>query len=194
MGLREQKKLATRDALSSAAWHMMVEQGIEAVTPESVAEVAGVSPRTFRNYFASREEAILDEMVRRGSSILDEIGARPADEPLWDCLMAVLPDVALIGSREDFAVMMRVCQENPAMLAQHLVVFERSEAALVEVIAQRTGTDAKDDLAPRLVAATTLAVVRTAIEVWAQTQTDTTLADLIREGLAQLRAGLPLAS
>lgn len=51
VSLRERKKLATRAALSHAAWSLMVERGLEAATPEAIAEAADVSPRTFRNYF-----------------------------------------------------------------------------------------------------------------------------------------------
>ncbi|MET9501999.1 hypothetical protein ABZY42_09725 [Streptomyces sp. NPDC006622] len=40
MSLRQRKKLATRSALSHAAWSLMAEQGLDAATPEAVAEAA----------------------------------------------------------------------------------------------------------------------------------------------------------
>src|SRR5215208_6054924 len=77
LGLRERKKLATREALSHAAWRLMVQRGLDAVTPEAIAEAAQVSPRTFRNYFASREEAIIDGLIQSGrATITDDIRAR----------------------------------------------------------------------------------------------------------------------
>jgi AcrR family transcriptional regulator len=193
VGLRERKKLATRVALSHAAWSLMVEHGLDAVTPEAIAEAADVSPRTFRNYFASREEAILDELVRRASSLTDGVRARPASEPVWDSLVHVLPTVVagIVGERRDIVVLMRAIKCDPAMQAQHLVTFERGHQLLVETIAERTGTDAERDLAPRLLAAATAVVLRTSIEMWAEGKTDAALTDLIHESLAQLRAGLP---
>ncbi|HVQ96374.1 MAG TPA: TetR/AcrR family transcriptional regulator [Mycobacteriales bacterium] len=196
MGLRERKKLATRAALSQAAWSLMVEHGLDAVTPEAIAEAVDVSPRTFRNYFTSREEAILDELVRRAASVTEAIRARPASEPVWDSLEHVLPTVVagLVGGRRDIVVLMSAIKCDPAMQAQHLVTFERGHQLLVEAMAERTGTDAERDLAPRLLAAATAVVLRTSMEMWADGKTDATLPDLIQESLAQLRAGLPLGT
>ncbi|MEN3362193.1 MAG: hypothetical protein V7637_6175 [Mycobacteriales bacterium] len=196
LGLRERKKLATRAALSHAAWSLMVEHGLDAVTPEAIAEAADVSPRTFRNYFASREEAILDELVRRASSVTESVRARPESEPVWDSLAHVLPTVVagLVSERRDIVVLMHAIKCDPAMQAQHLVTYERGHQLLVEAIAERTGTDAQRDLAPRLLAAAVAVVLRTSIEMWAEGSTDTALPDLIQEALAQLRAGLPLGN
>jgi AcrR family transcriptional regulator len=193
VGLRERKKLATRAALSDAAWSLLAEQGMDAVTPEAVADAVGVSPRTFRNYFASREEAIVDGMVQRSKAIVEGLRARPAREPIWDSLVQVLPDATteIVGKRKDMVVLMRETRADPAMLAQHLAAFEHNDRLLVETIADRTGTDAGRDLAPRLLAASVGLAIRTSIELWTETDTNT-LPDLVRESLALMRAGLPL--
>ncbi len=191
--LRERKKLATRAALSRAAWSLMVEQGLDAATPEAIAAAVDVSPRTFRNYFASREEAILDGLVRSGTSLLDAMRARPVEEPPWDSLTQVLPSFAAqyVGQRDNIAVLMRVVGEQPSMRAQHLVTYEQADQQLAELFAERTGTDAERDLTPRLLAAAAAAVLRTSMEMWAKGDTDVALPDLVREGLLQVRAGLP---
>ena len=56
-GLRETKKAATRTALSRAAAEIALMEGPEAFTVAAIAAAAGVSPRTFHNYFPSREDA-----------------------------------------------------------------------------------------------------------------------------------------
>lgn len=194
LGLRERKKLATRAALSHAAWSLMVEHGLGAVTPEAVAEAVVVSPRTFRNYFASCEEAILYGLVRHAESISEAIRSRPPDESVWDSLGQVLPSIVtgFVGERGDLVVLMRAVRDNPAMLAQHLVTFERAHWLLTEVIAERTGTDVDRDLAPRLLAAVAGVALRISLETWAEGATDLAPPDLVRDSLAQLRAGLPL--
>jgi AcrR family transcriptional regulator len=53
-GLREQKKQATRDALRAAALRLALERGPDNVRVDDIAEAAGVSPRTYNNYFSSR--------------------------------------------------------------------------------------------------------------------------------------------
>lgn len=46
-------------AIHEAAVHLIVEQGFAASTVEAIAEAAGVSRRTFFNYFPSKEDAVL---------------------------------------------------------------------------------------------------------------------------------------
>ena len=55
-GMRERKKLATRKALSAAALRLAREHGPQNVRVDDIAEAAGVSPRTYNNYFSSREQ------------------------------------------------------------------------------------------------------------------------------------------
>lgn len=56
---REQKKLLTRQALHDAARTSVLEKGLGAVTVEEICAAAGVSPRTFFNYFPSKAAATL---------------------------------------------------------------------------------------------------------------------------------------
>lgn len=191
--LRERKKLATRAAMSRAAWSLFIDHGIDAVTPEAVAEAVDVSPRTFRNYFSSREEAIVDGIVQRSGALVEALRTRPVDEPVWDSLEQVLPDTTttVVPDRDKLVVLMRLRRENPAFMAQYHAVFERRGRLLAETIADRTGTDVDRDLAPRLLAATVTTAVETSIALWAEGRTDRTLPDLVRESLTQLRAGIP---
>jgi hypothetical protein len=69
--------------------------------------------------------------------------------------------------------------------------FADIERELVQVIADRTGTEAQRDLYPHLLAATVGVAMRTALELWAQCGIDAEPADLVREAFAQMRAGLP---
>ncbi|WP_414120906.1 TetR/AcrR family transcriptional regulator [Corynebacterium nuruki] len=57
--LREQKKEETRRALSRAAAELLLAEGNEGMTVAAIAERAGVSTRTFHNYFPRREDALL---------------------------------------------------------------------------------------------------------------------------------------
>ena len=56
---REQKKLLTRKALHDAARRLVLEHGVNAATIEGICAEAGVSPRTFFNYFPSKAAAAL---------------------------------------------------------------------------------------------------------------------------------------
>ncbi len=72
-GLRERKKLDTRRALSDAALKLALEGGFDAVTREAIADLAGVSLRTFNNYFSGKYEALAyrqSERLRRSIDVL----------------------------------------------------------------------------------------------------------------------------
>lgn len=62
-GLRDKKKLATRQALGEAAFELAVERGIDAFVVEDIVTKAGYSRRTFANYFSCKEEAIANSLT-----------------------------------------------------------------------------------------------------------------------------------
>src|SRR5665213_3942549 len=62
LGLRERKRLATRRAIQLAAVELASERGFDRVTIDEISHVANVSPRTFFNYFPSKESAIIGEL------------------------------------------------------------------------------------------------------------------------------------
>lgn len=196
MSLRDRKKLATREALSDAALRLLVERGIDAVTPESVADAVGVSPRTFRNYYTCREEAVFDAFVLRAHAMVDALRARPGDEPVWDSLLAVLPGEfsEIVGNREDLRVLKCTAMDNPAMFAQHLSAFERIHRLMTETIAARIGRDVDRDVEPALLATCAGAALRTAVDVWVSREKDTPLPALVTEALETLRAGIPIGN
>src|SRR5947199_10279766 len=81
-GMRERKKLATREALSAAALRLALERGPQNVRVDDIAEAAGVSPRTYNNYFSSREQAIMVALAaERGARVAAAPRKRPADAP-----------------------------------------------------------------------------------------------------------------
>ena len=189
VGLRERKKLATRQALSSAALQLAVERGLENVTIEDITAEANVALRTFRNYFASKYEAICaigaDRALRIGASLLE----RPASEPLWEALTnAVLQhyegtDVPF--DRETMAAIGLVTQA-PAMRGEYLKVNFAMQNALAVAIAERTGTDLEADMFPQILAGAVTAASQVAIRRWYRADPPVPLRPLIELALRQL--------
>src|ERR1700749_3618839 len=73
VSLRERKKLATRRALRRHALGLVAKRGFANVTVEDIAEAADVSPRTFFNYFPSKEAALFGADPDRAASLRDRL-------------------------------------------------------------------------------------------------------------------------
>jgi AcrR family transcriptional regulator len=197
-GLRERKKQETRIALSWAAIRLTVERGFDNVRVEDIAAEAGVSPRTFNNYFASKGEAIAARQLERARAISEELRDRPADEPLWEAVTnAVLARFALGAENhhgttdQDWIAGVRLMVSEPALQGEFLKAGAAMEAEFAAVIAERTGTDVTTDLYPRLVANAINGAISVAIEHWWRTEPEGSVTDLLRDALARLAAGLP---
>jgi AcrR family transcriptional regulator len=189
-GLRERKKLATREALRLAALRQAVEKGWEQVRVEDIAAEAGVSPRTFNNYFASKDEAFLATAYDRGARMQAALAARPAAEPLWPAVTN-----AVVHGFADEAVDLRQARRirpTPALAAEQLKAIMVIERALADEIARRIGADAEHDPYPRLVAAIAISATRVTVEHWLRSESDLPFPPVLREALERVAAGLPL--
>jgi AcrR family transcriptional regulator len=197
-GLRERKKQETRAALSWAALRLAVERGADAVTVDEIAAEAGVSPRTFNNYFASKYEAIVWRHLDRFGRVADQLRARPATDPLWtaltDAVRAVfgIPDAAEPGPPAEWTAGVRLLMAQPELRGEFVKAAAAAERELAAAVAERTGTDPDQDMHPRLVAAAVGAAVHVATEQWLRVGgPPVALGLLLADALEQFRAGLP---
>src|SRR3984957_14095381 len=94
VSLRERKKLATRRLLRRAAIELVAERGLANVTVEDIAEAAGVSPRTFFNYFPSKEAVLFGGYEERAAALRDRVAARSPGSPAIDVLRTVMAEDA----------------------------------------------------------------------------------------------------
>ncbi|WP_158964354.1 TetR/AcrR family transcriptional regulator [Chachezhania sediminis] len=59
LSLRERRRLETARDIQSATFRLARDRGFENVTTEAIADAAGISVRTFFNYYANKEAAAL---------------------------------------------------------------------------------------------------------------------------------------
>ncbi|WP_218019260.1 alpha/beta fold hydrolase [Nocardia niwae] len=188
LGLRERKKLATREALGFAAVRLAVQRGLDNVLVEDIAAAAGVSPRTFNNYFTSKYEAVCSVAVDRARRIAGHLRARPAAEPLWPAVIhAVLtefrdaepPDPAWTAG-------VRLITRAPALQGEYRKSQAVIEAALAEAIAERSGHALDTEMFPRIMAGAVAAALSVAIDRWVDADPPVPALPVIREALRQL--------
>lgn len=136
-GLRARKKEATRAALSAAALRLALDRGPDNVRVEDIAAAAGVSPRTYNNYFSSREQAVIAAITtQRASRIAAAVAGRPARVPLAEAVIdAVAGHYADVGDSDPAAVLMII--STPALRACYLDTVVSIEEPLVDVITER---------------------------------------------------------
>ena len=135
-GLRERKKLATRLALHEAALRLVAERGLDAVSVDDIADRADVSPRTFFNYFASKDRRRPRPRPgpRRGSRSTAFL-ARPADEtPVAGAARRRTGRRRRRWPRtpELWPLRMQVIDAHPALLARLTAGFGEAERVLAD--------------------------------------------------------------
>jgi AcrR family transcriptional regulator len=183
--LRERKKQATRQALSAAAIRLALEQGFDNLRVEDIAEAAGVSPRTFNNYFSSREEAIVAGRAAQIERMAQALVDRPAEESLLEALRnAMTSDQP--QAREPLRAVIRLFLCHPTLHAEFLRTTAQTTSPFIEAVARRTGTST-DDLLPNVVASAALGALRAAMQKWMSDEESPPFNVLLRDALNQLR-------
>ncbi len=169
-------------------------RGLDFVTADAIAAAAGVSTRTFHNYFANKEEAVLHHIEVSALEWFEMLRDRPVDEPIWESLRHVAVATVTDPDRdlaETFAVAQLV-EANPAVMARKLEVHHSLTRVLGEAIAKRTGTDIDKDLYPNLMQVAVGSAVAAALTIWTNNPTgDFSPKQLVEDALDQLQAGLP---
>ena len=166
-GRRALNKARTTEQLARAAWEILREQGFEAVTADAVADRAGVSRRTFFNYFP-RVELVLQESVRSTiADLVERFHDRPVDEPLQQSLDAVLDEPFSDEVLEQALVIFGQAQTSAA--ARHYLQEARDLEAeqIAEALAERLGTSA-EPLRVQVMADALVAAGHRACTVWVE--------------------------
>ncbi|ASF08639.1 putative TetR family transcriptional regulator [Nocardia brasiliensis NBRC 14402] len=194
LSLRERKKLDTRRALSDAALHLAFEHGLDNVTREDIASRAGVSIRTFNNYFAGKHEALAYRNVDRIRRSLTEFRNRPADEPLWTAITeAIVAPFVADGIRDTPPTKTQLAGVRTLVeLSQTYVAISKELVdEWVAAIARRTGTDPARDMYPHLVTGVLIAVMKSAAVAYVHADPPVVITTLLRRGFDDVAAGLP---
>lgn len=184
--LRARKKAATRQSLHEAALGLAMAGGLDSVTIEDIADSVGVSRRTFSNYFANKEDAVLHADRERTRQMLDLVGGRPAAETPWLALRRAARELYghLTLPDPDWAAQLRLLRRHPSLLARQATDQMALERDLADVLLARGGVDPE---AARLMAATFLATVRTAGALWFEQAGEVALPDLMDRLLDRVR-------
>ena len=190
-GLRERNKHERRRRLEDVALDLFERDGFDKTTIELIAAEAGLAPRTFFSYFATKDDLVLGDYSKRLDRILTELDEHPEEEPAWDALRASFAAVASDYESEEHRIRRRftIMANSPSVIARSLHLQAGWEQTLAERLAARSGTGV-DDPTPRLLAAMALAIMRVSLQHWLITPNSPALPELVQHGFAQLASGL----
>ena len=90
LGVRERKKQAARKALTDAALTLFEKKGFDATTVNQIAQLAGMSPRTFFRYFETKEDVVFQDAPRHLEELRSLLRSRPPSESNSVALRAAL--------------------------------------------------------------------------------------------------------
>lgn len=174
LGLRDRKRLETRLRIEKAAVAIVTAEGLDGATVDMISERAEVSPRTFFNYFDSKEDAILgfyevDELQR---AIAAGIGSAKTDDLLTAIVSTMFDIVGPVAEQTQLkAQRMILVKENPRLLSKQFSQFTKlnstMSAAVLEFLTTRETTLPRDpELVAEIAVATCIASVRISVKEW----------------------------
>jgi AcrR family transcriptional regulator len=167
MGLRERKKLQTRQALARAAIELFEAQGYGETTVEDIAAAANVSRRTFFRYFKSKDEVFIVDPEGKLAVIHDALAGGPPDEPTLDALgRAMVALTEVYWDPELAPAIIALVQREPEAMAAAMAYQVRFADVLARELAVDMEVDEQLDPRPRILAYTAISMMRAAVAAW----------------------------
>ncbi len=185
---REQRKRRTTRALTEAARRLTTERGFAGFTVEELCADAGVSRRTFFNYFESKENAVFGFAVI--DSRQEELEAAFLDREgdlLDDFVQLTIERFALFDPIEHAAELFAVIEQEPRLLRAAFEQQEKHERRDIALVARRIGAEPDAELRAEVLVHSVGALVRLCMEQLLHHHSTEPFADLITRRLRLAR-------
>ncbi|MGO2003620.1 MULTISPECIES: TetR family transcriptional regulator [Micrococcaceae] len=193
---REINKTATRAAIVDAAMTLLRAEGFEAVTADRVADAAGVSRRTFFNYFPSLEAALNGPTEAFVEHVIQLFEAQPRELPIMSAAVNALNGMADRSLLAPVAELVTVSHSSPQLDRLELESWNDCAERLVAMIVTRVPST--DPLTASVFANSIIGAGRAAVDFWIEQAggdlseaSITILQQHLTTALSQLRDGFP---
>jgi AcrR family transcriptional regulator len=195
LGLRERKRIATRRAIQVAAVRLAADDGLERLTIDEIGRRADISPRTFFNYFPSKEAALMGDTPQLPG---DESVARFVDsrDDLITGLGAIVVEAVEQAAEDRELTQLRrvVMKRYPELFALRIFGMKKFEDELQAVVQERLlaespevyGDEGARASRARLITLVALAAMRHAWSCWADAGGTSELTPRLLSSFAEL--------
>jgi AcrR family transcriptional regulator len=166
---RELNKAATRQAITDAALTLLRGKGPGNFTVEDIADTAGISRRTFFNYFSSTEAALASMTHGFLDTALQQFRQRPANEPILESARAALMQLADPMTVAPLAELFSLTHENALLSRSELEAWDHCTEQIINAARERfaaTPGAAVDELYLRSLAGSVISCGKAAMDVW----------------------------
>ncbi len=195
-GLRERKRLATARAIEVAAITLVADKGLDKVTVDEISRVADISPRTFFNYFASKESALVGATPEPPTSDAISAYVNASGGTVFDGLGALLA-AATEGTSNDTELMLKrrsLLKDYPQLFAMRMAAMREFEDRVREIVALRLVADdpalaTDSDLLlsrSRLITNVAFGAMKHAWVSWADKEGGTSLSEKLKDSFDEL--------
>ena len=190
---RDRQRDDTGRDLALAAFDLAVRYGLGHVRVPDIAAAAGVATRTFNNYFASKEEAIVWPAARHAIGVADQLRARPASEPLGESLVTAVTNLYGPAAGQELPPnwlrqFRTLVAAEPSLHGEYLKATAAAQAALGDALAERIGGGKSGAFEAQVLAGMVTGAERAAVMYWMRHQ-DGTLLATVRSAVRQAVAG-----
>ena len=186
LGLRERKKLKTRETIRAEAMRLFVEQGYAETSIEQIAEAAEVSPSTFFRYFPSKERVVLADDI--DPMMLAAVARQPAGmAPLAVLRNAIVETMAALTpeDREREQVRHQLVYSVPELRSALFDEMNRNIDLIADGLSGRFGRR-PDDFEVRVFAGAVTGAIHAVIEQGQDYSRSIEAIDLLERGMPLL--------
>jgi len=158
LGLRERKKLRTRETIVRVALELFTKQGFAETTIKQIADAAEVAPRTVSAYFPVKEQLVFHDNDESLASLRERLTDRRPGETAVEAMRGWIAEhiTATEMDLDDARCRRELIESDPALRTYERGQMARVEQIVAEAVAVDLGLPA-DDLIPHMVGAATVA-------------------------------------
>lgn len=191
LGLRERRKVRTREAIIAAARTLFAERGYQDTTLQDIADAAEVSVRTIFGYFAGKDDIIFSDFARTEEVLELALQTRPAGQDTLDTVRTLILAWASADPNDEDARLQRLVATDPNLRDRKNARIAQLEHVIAPALSNDVGLPVSDPRI-RLAAASVAAAFNILSDIAALESTITPrsldrLIDYLRGGLETIK-------